>query len=166
MIQIREEQPADIAAIREVNLQAFGQAGEGSLVDVLRASGAVLLSLVAIEDDQVVGHIMYSPLQVGGVTGAALAPMAVLPDHQGQGIGSQLVRAGTQRLEESGCPFIIVLGHPHYYPRFGFTPAGDRGITCQWEVPSEAFMLLVLDHEKMATVSGRAVYRPEFSAVT
>jgi putative acetyltransferase len=166
LIRIREETPEDVAAVREVNRQAFGQDEEGALVDALRASGAVLLSLVAVQDHQVVGHIMYSPLQVGVVTGAALAPMAVLPDHQGQGIGSQLVRAGTSRLKESGCPFIIVVGHAHYYPRFGFTPASDWGITCEWEVPAEAFMLLVLDHARMASVSGRAVYRPEFSTVT
>ena len=166
LIRIREEQPGDIAAIREVNRQAFGQDGESTLVDALRASGTVLLSLVATVGDEVVGHIMYTPLQVGDVTGAALAPMAVLPDHQGHGIGSQLVRAGTRRLEASGCPFIIVLGHPHYYPRFGFTPASQRGITCEWDVPAEAFMLLVLDHARMASVSGRAVYRPEFSTVT
>lgn len=166
MIRIREEQPGDIAAIREVNRRAFRQDAEGTLVDALRASGTVLLSLVATVGDDVVGHIMYTPLQVGDVTGAALAPMAVLPDHQGQGIGSQLVRAGTRRLEETGCPFIIVLGHAHYYPRFGFTPASERGITCEWEAPAEAFMLLVLDHARMASVSGRAVYRPEFSTVT
>lgn len=166
MIEIREERPTDVAAIREVNRQAFGQDAESTLVDALRAAGAALLSMVATLDGQVVGHIMYSPLSVGEVAGAALAPMAVLPGHQGGGIGSHLVRESIRRLAKSGCPFIVVLGHAHYYPRFGFVPASSQGITCQWEVPDEAFMVLVLDHGRMASVSGRAAYRPEFSTVT
>lgn len=107
------------------------------------------------DDGKVVGHVMFSPLQVGDVTGAALAPMAVLPAHQGEGIGSQ-----------PRCPFIIVVGHANYYPRFGFTPARARGISCEWDVADDAFMLLVLDHARMASVSGQAVYRPEFTTVT
>jgi putative acetyltransferase len=164
-IAIREEQPEDVAAIREVNRQAFGQDAEGALVDALRAGGSAMLSLVATLDGRVVGHIMFSPVRVGAVMGAALAPMAVLPDHQGRGIGSQLVRAGIRRLEEAGCPFVIVLGHAGYYPRFGFTPASERGITCPWDVPDDVFRLLVLDEGRMASVTGQAVYRPEFSTV-
>jgi putative acetyltransferase len=166
LLEIREERPDDAAAIREVNRQAFGQEAESTLVDALRSSGAALLSLVAVLDGAVVGHIMFSPVRVGDVTGAALAPMAVLPGHQRRGIGSQLVRSAIRRLEESGCPFILVLGHARYYPRFGFTPASGRGITCEWEVPDDAFMVLVLDNAAMISVSGRAVYRPEFSTVT
>lgn len=165
MVEIREEQPDDVPAIREVNRHAFGQDAEGALVDALRGSGAALLSLVAVLDGGVVGHIMFSPVRVGDVTGAALAPMAVLPGPQRGGIGSQLVRPGIRRLEESACPFVLVLGHARYYPRFGFTPASGRGITCEWEVPDDAFMVLVLDSVGMASVSGRAMYRPEFSTL-
>jgi putative acetyltransferase len=165
VIEVREEQPEDVAAIREVNRQAFGQDAEGALVDALRAGGGSLLSLVATLDGRVVGHIMFSPLHVGDVMGAALAPMAVLPDHQGRGIGSQLVGAGIRRLEEAGCPFVIVLGHAGYYPRFGFTPASERGITCPWDVADDVFRLLVLDEGRMASVTGQAVYRSEFSTV-
>ncbi len=183
-IIIRAELPEDVAAIREVNRRAFNQDQEANLVDALRANGAALLSLVATLDGQVVGHIMYSPATIGTdpgfargrvnnaevsgaeVTGAGLAPMAVLPEHQRHGIGSKLIAAGTQKLRDSGYPFIIVLGHPDYYPRFGFVPANTLGITCEWDVPSEAFMILILDQSKIQTLSGRAKYRPEFATVT
>lgn len=163
MLEIREERPNDIAAIHDVNRQAFGQDQEGNIVDALRANGAAMLSLVATLNGRVVGHIMYSPITVGELTGAALAPMAVLPEHQRQGIGSKLVEAGIQKLKDAGCPFILVLGHADYYPRFGFKPASTLGIKCEWEVPDNAFMVLVLDEEKMQGVSGLARYRQEFS---
>jgi putative acetyltransferase len=124
MIEIREERPADVAAIRDLNKRAFGQDHEGNIVDALRANSGALLSLVATLDDRVVGHIMFSPITVGDtLTGAALAPMAVLPDHQRQGIGSKLIEAGILKLKDAAWPFIIVLGHADYYPRFGFRPA-------------------------------------------
>ncbi|HEU4509430.1 MAG TPA: N-acetyltransferase [Pyrinomonadaceae bacterium] len=153
LIEIREERPEDVAAIREVNKRGFGQEQEGKLVDALRSNGAAVLSLVATLNGRVVGHIMYSPITVGDVTGAALAPMAVLPEHQRLGIGSKLVEAGTQKLKDAGWPFIIVLGHVEFYPRFGFRPASTQGITCEWNVPDEAFMVLVLDQDKMQNVS-------------
>jgi putative acetyltransferase len=89
--------------------------------------------------------------------------MAVLPEHQRQGIGSQLVEAGNRRLRQAGCPCILVVGHADYYPRFGFRPAHTLGIQCQWEVPDDVFMVLVLDPAKMQGASGLANYRPEFS---
>ncbi len=166
MVEIREEHPGDVSAIRDLNKHAFGQDQEGNIVDALRSNGAVLLSLVATLNGQVVGHIMYSPISVSEVNGAALGPMAVLPAHQRQGIGSELVEAGNRRLEESGCPFIIVVGHAHFYPRFGFRPASTCGITCEWEIPDDVFMVSVLDHAKMGGISGLAKYRPEFSTVS
>ena len=165
MIEIREETADDVAAIRDVNRRAFGQDQEGSIVDALRMNDAALLSLVATLDDRVVGHIMYSPATIGDVTGAALGPMAVLPEHQRLGIGSKLVAAGDQKLKAAGCPFIIVLGHPTFYPRFGYRPASTHAITCAWDVPDEVFMLLILDPSRMRGVSGLANYRPEFSTV-
>ena len=166
MIEIREERSDDVEAIRDVNKRAFGQDQEGNIVDALRSNEAALVSLVATLNGQVVGHIMYSPITVGGVTGAALGPMAVQPEHQRQGIGSKLIEAGTQRLKDAGYPFIIVLGHANYYPRFGFKPASSFGIKCEWEVPDDVFMLLVLEPEKMQSVSGLAKYRHEFSTVS
>lgn len=167
LIEVQEERPDDVAAIRDLNKRAFGQDQEGNIVDALRSNGAALLSLVATLDGRVVGHIMYSRLTVGGdVTGAALGPMAVIPEHQRQGIGSRLVEAGNRRLKDAGCPFIVVVGHADFYPRFGFGPASTHGIKCEWEVPDDVFMLLVLDQPRMQGVSGLAKYRDEFSTVS
>jgi putative acetyltransferase len=162
MIQIREERPDDAAAIREVNDRAFGQDQEGRIVDALRANGAATLSLVATLDDRIVGHIMYSPVIVGDVTGAGLGPMAVLPEHQNQGIGSALVRSGSEKIAQTACPFIVVLGHASFYPRFDFRPASTHGITCEWGVPDDVFMLLALDDHAMQGTAGVARYRTEF----
>jgi putative acetyltransferase len=165
VITIRIEGPDDVAAIRELNQRAFAQNQEANIVDALRANGAAMLSLVAIIGGHVAGHIMYSPIEVGDVIGAGLGPMAVLPEHQRQGIGGRLVEAGTERLSSTGVPVIVVLGHPAYYPRFGFLPAGRYGVRCEWPVPDEAFMMLVLDQARMSGVTGVARYRPEFSTV-
>jgi putative acetyltransferase len=166
MIEIRPEEPGDVTAIRDVNRRAFGQDQEGNIVDALRANGVTLLSLVAVLDGRVVGHIMYSPLVVGDVLGAALGPMAVLPEEQKQGIGTKLVETGNARLARDGCPCIAVLGHPRFYPRFGFRPGSTYRITCEWDVPDEVFMVLVLDAAKMSGVTGTAQYRREFATVS
>ncbi len=167
MIEIREERADDIAAVRDLNRRAFGQDQESNIVDALRANGAALLSLVATLNDRVVGHIMYSPLSIDGkFEGAALGPMAVFPECQRRGIGSKLIKAGNRKLKDDGCPFIIVVGHADYYPRFGFKPASEHGIKCEWDVPDNVFMLPVLDQAKMAGVAGLAKYRPEFSSVS
>jgi putative acetyltransferase len=163
---IRDERPDDIPFVRDVNRLAFEQDQEPNIVDALRSNGAALLSLVAVLDDAVVGHILYSPAFIGGVEGAGLAPMAVLPEHQRRGIGSRLVEAGNARLKELGCPFIIVLGYADFYPRFGFRPARAVGITCEWDVPDDVFMIAVLDENRMRGVSGLARYREEFSTMS
>ncbi|NIM97973.1 MAG: GNAT family N-acetyltransferase [candidate division Zixibacteria bacterium] len=166
MIRIREEQPQDIKAIRKVNIRAFGQTQEATLVDKLRQNCNDLLSLVALMENHVVGHILFSPAAVevehGTIRGMGLAPMAVLPVYQRRGIGSELIRSGIVRLSSRGCPFVIVLGHAHYYPRFGFEPASRYGIRSEWEAPVNAFMILVLDKSEMQGISGVAKYRPEF----
>ena len=165
MIEIREERPGDVDAVRGVNLAAFEQDQESVLVDALRGAGAAMLSLVAVVDGEVVGHVLYSPASIGTRSGAALAPMAVLPDFQRQGIGTRLVETGNRMLKDSGCPFVIVVGHPRYYPRFGFVPARPLGITCPWEVPDDVFMVLVFDAVAMQGVSGLAKYHDQFSNV-
>ncbi|MGC9515401.1 GNAT family N-acetyltransferase [Methanocrinis sp.] len=169
MIIIREERPEDIEAIRRVNNEAFGQPAEAEVVDKLREACDSLLSLVAVEGGEVVGHILFSPATIGGeestyeVEGMGLAPMAVLPRCQGQGIGSLLIHNGIKMLRERGCPFIIVLGYPEYYPRFGFERASRYGIHSQWsEVPDEAFMILILNKSAMVGAAGIARYRREF----
>jgi putative acetyltransferase len=164
MIAIRPETPADIAPIRDVNRRAFGQDQEADLVDALRTNGGSLLSLVAEQNGEVMGHILYSPLVIGSVVGAALGPMAVVPEHQRHGIGTLLVEEGHRRLKQSRCPCVAVVGHPGFYPRFGFRPASLLGITCEWDLPDEVFMVLVLDAAMMSAAAGMARYRPEFSA--
>ncbi len=167
MIEIRDEQPKDIEAIREVNIRAFGQVQEADLVDKLRQNCDDLLSLVAVMQNKVVGHILFSPASIKSkartVQGMALAPMAVLPEFQQRGVGSELVRTGIAQLKRRLSPFVIVLGHAGYYPRFGFQPAAAYGIRSEWEVPDDAFMLLVLDESKMRGISGVAIYRREFT---
>ena len=169
MTTIRAERSEDAQEVRHVTELAFGRPAEADLVERLRRAGTDSLSLVA-EDAAVVGHILFTPVVVESagrrVLGMGLAPMAVLPDRQRQGIGSQLVKQGLDILRERGCPFVVVVGHPEYYPRFGFEPASIHGLACQWEgVPAAAFMVLVLDVHAMAGVSGVAKYRDEFNDV-
>jgi putative acetyltransferase len=153
-----------------VNEQAFGESLEARLVDSLRANEAVLVSLVAVAGKQIVGHILFSPVQLGSgeslLEGAGLGPMSVLPDFQRMGIGSRLIEEGIQKMQQMGSPFIVVLGHPNYYPRFGFVPASRFGIKCQWDVPEGVFMIVPLDQQRCERTSGLARYRDEFSTVT
>jgi putative acetyltransferase len=166
MIEIREEKQEDYDAVRVVNDQAFGQPEEGRIVDKLREACKETISLVAVSGEKIVGHIFFSPVAINhedtNVIGMGLAPMAVLPEFQKQGIGSLLVKEGIRRIKED-CPFIIVLGHEHYYPRFGFERASIYGLKAQWEgVPDEAFMVMILNKSAMTGVSGVAKYRSEF----
>ena len=168
MTKIRFEKPEDIAFIHSVNEQAFGRVSEAKLVDTLRLACTDHLSLVADDNGSIIGHLMFTPVVVTDgkqkTEGMGLAPMAVLPSRQRQGIGTQLVDSGLQILKEKGCPFVIVLGHPEDYPRFGFQAASGCNIRTQWDgVPDEAFMILVMDHEAMQNVSGVATFRDEFN---
>jgi len=166
---IRPEAPADKASIRRVNEFAFGQPEEADLVDSLRKDCPSLLSLVAESANQIVGHILFSPASIeldgGTIDGMALGPMAVLPECQRQGIGSQLVHAGLGQPEVASSPFVIVLGHPEYYPRFGFEPASKYRVRSTWEVPDDVFMILVRDAASLGGQGGVARYRPEFDLV-
>ena len=167
MISIRQEEPRDREAVRLVNQLAFDRQEEAEIVDALHETDAVVLSLVALHADSVVGHIMFSPDKIEDddclVEGIGLGPMAVLPEYQRQGIGSALVESGLKTLRDRSCVFVVVLGHPDYYPRFGFEPASRRGIKSPWEgIPNEAFMILVLDEAQMKGVHGVARYRGEF----
>jgi len=167
LIAISEETQKDYDAVRTVHDQAFGQPDEGRIVDTLRESCDEILSLVAISDNRVIGHIFFSPVTIetptGPVTGMGLAPMAVLPEFQKQGVGTMLVHEGLRILNERAYPFVVVLGHAKYYPRFGFERASKYGLQCQWKgVPDEAFMALILDEPAMNGVTGIAGYRPEF----
>jgi putative acetyltransferase len=169
MISFRPEEPRDIDQIRALNLAAFEGGPEAALVDTLRRSCPEHLSLVADEEGRVVGHILFTPVVVDGpevaVEGMGLAPMAVLPTLQRSGIGTLLVEHGLELLRNRSCPFVVVLGHPEYYPRFGFELASRRGLRSQWEgVPDEAFMIIVFDSNALPEGGGVAKYRDEFDA--
>ena len=168
MINIRDETPEDYAGVYRANVLAFGQQGEAALVERLRGA-CEYVSLVAVDDDGVVGHIFFSPVTVEseGATfeAAGLGPMAVLPGRQNQGVGSALVRRGLEECLRRGHEVVFVLGHPEFYPRFGFTPARAQGLTCEYPVPDEVFMVAELRAGALAGRTGLVKYRPEFAGV-
>lgn len=144
----RPERPADVMAIRAVNLAAFPTAAEADLVDALRASDAWIEGLSIVTEDShgtVVGHALLTRCQVGGTPALALAPCAVLPGFQRRGAGSAAISAGLEAARAMGEKLVLVLGHADYYPRFGFTPASTFGIRPTFEAPDEAMMALALD---------------------
>jgi putative acetyltransferase len=170
MITVRPERSEDIPWVRKINLTAFELPAEAEIVDRLRRNCPEALSLVAEEEGQIVGQILFSPVEVETgdkvIRGMGLAPLAVRPERQRQGIGSQLVRVGLDLLRDRSGPLVIVLGHPEYYPRFGFERASRYRLTSQWEgVPDEAWMIIVFDESVLQGVSGVARYRAEFDAV-
>ena len=139
-MKIRDEAPADAAAIAAVHEAAFETDLEARIVDRLRDEGALKISLVAEDDGAVVGHVAGSPV----TNGIGLAPVGVLPLHQGRGIGSALCRAFVERARSEGYEAAVVLGDPAFYPRFGFVPAARHGLRCEFDVPTEAFMVMAL----------------------
>jgi len=161
---IRDEQPRDREQVRKVNEAAFGRSDEADLIDRLRVEGAVLLSLVAEFDGQIIGHILFSRMTVetaqGSVAAVSLAPMAVQPDHQGRKIGSQLVGRGLAQLRDRGERIVIVLGHQHYYPRFGFSSEKARYLASPF--PPEAFMALELSDGALTGIHGAVRYPSAF----
>lgn len=165
-LEIRPETSEDISAIRRVNLEAFNTPYEANLVDRLRQERAHMLSLVAERNGRVVGHLLFSPVTIENDAEscevAGLAPMAVYPIHQRSGIGSALIRKGLELLRERGVPAVVLLGHPEYYPKFGFRPASEFGIQYGYRVPDEAFMALELQEGAMRNVSGMARYHAAF----
>ncbi len=168
MITIRPETAEDYAAIHEVNALAFGREVESRLVEALRESPNFIteLSLVAVETGRVVGHILFSPMTIetkdGAVPALALAVLAVRPELQNQGVGSQLVREGLERCRSLGHRVVVVVGHPAYYPRFGFSSARARGLEAPFPVPDEAFLALELVPGALGGVAGTVKYPPAF----
>ena len=163
---IRQERAQDIPGIRYVNEQAFDRTDEADIVDSLRQRGAMFLSLVAVQGEQVVGHVLFSPVTIksekSSFEAIALGPMAVLPSHQRLGIGSQLVRAGLEECKKVGQSVAIVLGHPEFYPRFGFKPSRPFGIRWEQDVPAEVFMVAELNEGALNGRGGVVFYQPEF----
>ena len=166
---VRPERPGDVAAIRRVNEEAFGRAAEADLVDALRAHGQVSLSLVAERGGEVVGHLLFSPVRIESNreprAGLGLGPTAVLPAHQRAGIGSLLIHTGLAECRRAGHGCVVVLGHPEYYPRFGFIPASRHGLAWEHPAPDEAFMILPLRKGAIPVGDGLVRYALEFGQV-
>ncbi|MCB9849815.1 MAG: N-acetyltransferase [Phycisphaerales bacterium] len=169
---VRAESPTDYDAIDQVNDVAFGGDGESRLIRALRnrADFDSGLSLVAEREGVVIGHILFTSIRIDGEGGStpaqALAPMAVLPDWQNQGIGSRLVRVGLRMCRERRHGIVVVLGHPKYYPRFGFVPAPPIGIAPPFPVSDDAFMVCALKHGALDNVCGNVCYPREFDDVS
>ncbi len=162
---IRPEVPGDIPAIHQVNREAFETAVEADLVDALRRRAQPLVSLVAVVDDEVAGHILFSPVTLSSDPSArimGLAPMAVRPARQRQGIGTALVGAGLEECRRLSFEAVIVLGHAEYYPRFGFAPASRYGVTCEYDVPDDVFMAMELKAGALEGRSGVIRYHAAF----
>jgi len=169
MLTIRYEQPEDHEAIHTVHTAAFGRPHEANLVNALRRAEALPISLVAVHDGRIVGHIAFSPVTVTSsattVEVLGLGPLAVLPACQRHGIGAQLVNGGLAACRATPYGSVVVLGHPHYYPRFGFTTAKHCGIVWEPDVQEGAFMVQELKAGALGQIQGVVRYRPEFDAV-
>ena len=163
MPTIRPELPSDIPAIAEVLSAAFPSPEEAEVVKALRHHGHLPISLVAEEDGVVVGHIAFSPVTVEGKAGGlGLAPVAVVPEHQSMGIGCKLVEEGLAAAKATGAGYVVVLGHAHYYPRFGFTASKPLGYDNEYDA-DESFMIMELKPGGLPA-RGLIKYGPEFGA--
>lgn len=166
-IHIRPETADDHPAIRHVVHSAFGGSDEVKLVDALRSGGWVLIELVAEFDNQIVGHVLFSRIalatQTGKISLVSLAPVAVLPDYQKQSIGSRLIRSGLKQLKDQGESVVVVLGHPEYYPRFGFSAELARSLHSPYS-GKPAWMALELQSGALKDIQGQVDYSPPFSA--
>ena len=170
-LRIRQERPGEEAVIYEVNRRAFGGDAEPELVESIRSAEGFIpeLSLVAEQDAAIVGHILFSPVAIrteaGDVPALTLAPVAVLPEFQNRRIGTALIEHGLARARELGHELVLLIGHPWYYPRFGFKPAGPLGIKYPTRIREEVFMVYELVPGAIARAQGTLVYPPAFDNV-
>ncbi|MGM9987977.1 MAG: GNAT family N-acetyltransferase [Bacillaceae bacterium] len=173
MIVLRQEKPSDFIEIRNVTIDAFenmefSDHQEHELVEKIRQSSAYIpeLSIVAQEDKKIVGHIMYSKIrivnEVKSIPSLALAPVSVIPSHQKKGIGKRLIEQSLVIAKALGYESVIVLGHEHYYPKFGFKPAAAWNIYAPFDVPENVFMALELKEGALEDVSGVVQYSEAF----
>ena len=171
-LKIRPETPSDYSTIAGVNDLAFGQPAEGKLIENLRKNPKFVpeLSLVAEADGKIVGHILFFPIKIKSAVGKekntiSLAPVAVRPEFQKQGIGDELIREGLKVCLQLEYDSVIVLGHPEYYLKFGFEPASKWGIKDPFGAPAEAFMALELKTGALEGAGGIVEYPEEFNDV-
>jgi putative acetyltransferase len=169
-ITIRKEEEKDHKQIFEVNKLAFQQENEGKLIEKIRKNENFIpeLSIVAEIDNRIVGHILFSKIKIVGKSvyeSLALAPMAVIPEFQRKGIGSELVKKGINKAKKLGFDSIIVIGHKEYYPKFGFQNASRWNIKCPFEVPDEVFMAIELTEKAFEGKAGTVEYPDEFNEV-
>jgi putative acetyltransferase len=168
MAIIRQEYGDDFEDIRNVIEEAFNQPDEAELVEALRHSGDAIIGLVSEEDREIVGHAMLSKASIDGSEAkiAGLAPVAVKPEFQNNGIGSLLIREALDECLSLGYDAVIVIGTGDFYPRFGFKPASEYGIASQWDgIPPDHFMVLELHADALEGISGTARYAPAFDDI-
>jgi len=163
---IRLEAKEDSSVIREINRKAFQTDAEANLIEALRKSNVPIISLVAECSDIIVGHILFSEVNLDDhcpdIKISGLAPMAILPEYQRKGIGSQLVIEGIKVCLDAGYSAIVVLGHPQFYPRFGFEPSTNFNIQSEFDVPDEVFMIKELTKDALTNCSGTINYHDAF----
>jgi predicted N-acetyltransferase YhbS len=165
---IRNEKKEDYNEIKRINDLAFGQENEGKMIEAFRKTKDYnnLLSLIAETKGKIIGHILFYPIKIKNkkeeYTVLSLAPMAVHPEFQNKGIGSKLVKRGLEIAKELNFGIVIVVGHPKYYPRFGFTPAKNWDITLPFDVPDDVFLALELNENALKYCSGTVEYPKEF----
>ena len=164
-VTIRRERPDDREAVFAVHAAAFETPAEARMVDRARETADPLVSLVAVKDRQIVGHALFTPVKVAGGLdrgrAMGLAPLAVHPDHQREGIGSRLVRAGLDACRNLKRDVVFVLGHPEYYPRFGFEPASEHGLLFGG-AELRSFMVTGLRARALFGLRGNVTYLPAF----
>lgn len=165
----RREQLREVEAIHAVERAAFGREAEVGLVDQIQASGGITLSRVAVDDDEIVGHVLFSPATIRSETAEfralGMGPVAVRPDRQKQGVGSGLIRTSLDILHQQGHEVVVVEGDPIYYARFGFEDANPFGLDCEFNPPPGCFMVLELRAGALAGRTGMVYYLPEFQNV-
>jgi putative acetyltransferase len=168
-IAIRPAKPEDWPAIVEINDAAFEGPGESALIAALERSGRPVISLLALADTVPVGHIFFSPVRIQSpgrpIPSAALAPMAVSPPFQSRGVGSQLVEAGLRECRDQGYELVVVVGHPDFYQRFGFSPAAGAGLESVYSGAGDAFMVIELTAGALEGRAGVVEYPEEFAGV-
>lgn len=171
-LTIRQENKADYKKIYKLNLLAFEEKEEAVLVDLLRKKDEFIpqLSLVALFNNEIVGHILFTKIKIiddnqNEYESLALAPMAVLPKYQKKGIGGKLINEGLKIASKLNFKSVIVLGHEHYYPKFGFVPTTKWNIKSPFEVPTNVFMGIELVKNSLENVSGTVKYPKEFEEV-